>query len=268
MNKKEFQETEEAFRAYFRKGRTEEPEEYPEFQPDFEDIKRRLEEVDSGKRVLPPLSPTPEEWNRQVRVERMQRARKVASVAAAVVVVIGVAGGAYWLGRESAVVPNPSDSEAESVAVESDSTSENSTTVESTTDTSEGETSVTRLPGGEVTYEEAVQLTGLPLVKADDMDGFEGYQLSMSSGQIYSVNYRFTDAFVDIYVVKDKAPFFSYAKTVNYANRVFEVQEDTMLENGNQISVRYVSTSGEILVGNFNNVTADEAVQLLNTLVF
>ena len=65
ITKEEFKETEEAFRAYYQN--TDDAKDYPEFELDFEDILRRLEEVESGKRVLPPLSPTPEEWNEMVR---------------------------------------------------------------------------------------------------------------------------------------------------------------------------------------------------------
>ena len=241
------------------------PEKQSVVQPNFKDILNRMAEVDSGKRILTPLSPNPEEWNRHVRMQRRRLAHKVASIAAAVAVVIGVVGGAFWLGRKSVIVPNLDNSTVESGEASSNT---NSSTVPPTTTTSTGETSVTRLPDGVATYEEAIRRTGLPLVKADGMSGFEGYVLENISGKATAIIYSFKNYKVSIYNDNITLPTKPELISLVYDNKEFFYKETDIEGIGNQIAVYYVSPDGVLFVGNILNKTVDESVKLLNALIF
>ena len=45
--------------------------EVPKYEPNWEKFQKFQEEVASGKRVLTPPNPTPEEWNEMVRSKRL-----------------------------------------------------------------------------------------------------------------------------------------------------------------------------------------------------
>ena len=238
--------------------------EVPEFKPEFEKFKR--EDLDKAPPPTEEDFRRIEEWNAQVRIERAQKVRRVASVAACAVLAIAVVGGAIWMNRDSAVVPNGESSVASSDVSDVGDISEEDAESALASDTSASEWP--ELENGVVSYEQAVQLTGLPLVKADEMDGFVGYQIGMDLERIVSIDYWFENGIVHVYSSSVNAPSLSDAQSIKFADKTFFIQEDVVSNVGSRVTVRYNALDDAVFVGRFTNTSVEEAVQMLNALVF
>lgn len=230
----------------------------PEFKPDFEKFKR--EYLD---KAAPPTEEDVrriEEWNAQVRVERTQKVHRVASVVACAVLALTVVTSAIRMGRDSGVVPNP-----ESGVSSSNVGDISEVDVESapTSDTSASEWP--ELENGVVSYEQAVQLTGLPLVKADEMDGFVEYIVDIAGDKIVKVVYVFGHCSIYVYCDRFEMPNNSELTTITLADRHFIVKQ---VESTGVIKVYYSSQEDIVFEGVFTGKSVDESVQILNTLVF
>lgn len=231
----------------------------PDLEPDFDKFKR--EYLDKMEPITEEERRSIAERNRQLLVKRARQKRRILSMAACAAVAVGVVGTAIWLGHDGAVVPHP-----ESGAEETDS-------VVSTTETTETdgttETTDRHVDDNVLTYDEVVQLTGLPLVKADDMAGFVEYRVDEENLNPEWVKIAFDQGLVYIYGNKINSPELLTPYSVVYENKTFYVEKSTGDKNETTIKIRYDSSTNDVTFwGRFSNISVDEAIQILNTLVF
>ena len=237
----------------------------PDLEPDFDKFKR--EYLDKMEPITEEERRSIAERNRQLLVKRARQKRRILSMAACAAVAVGVVGTAIWLGHDGAVVPHPeSGAETSEGAEESIHTVESSAPIENTTGYTE--MSNPHLQDDVVTYNEAVQLTGLPLIKADELEGFVEYRVSKAVGKVTTVNYVFNNFNVYIHCDNSEIPLDSGLLLQNYVNKDFLYKETIIEGIGSRTMVYYMSPDGILFVGNVTDKTVDESIELLNSLIF
>lgn len=231
----------------------------PDLEPDFDKFKR--EYLDKMEPITEEERRSIAERNRQLLVKRARQKRRILSMAACAAVAVGVVGTAIWLGHDGAVVPHP-----ESGAEETDS-------VVSTTETTETdgttETTDRHVDDNVLTYDEVVQLTGLPLVKADDMAGFVEYELDNKNTKPMWVRLIFDNSIIYVYCHGLEVPELKDPQPIAYDEKVFDVEQNVDDVDEITVKVRHESLTCDVTFwGRFSNTSVDEAIQILNTLVF
>lgn len=103
-------------------------------------------------------------------------------------------------------------------------------------------------PDFRISYEQALKLTGLPLVKADDMPGFKEYQLARFCG-VDDVNFHYyfdIEPYNHVSLSIYSPPFKAYPdEIIQYNGRTIQVEYGTLEEPGrkeNRVSYIYFSS--------------------------
>lgn len=230
----------------------------PDLEPDFDKFKR--EYLDKMEPITEEERRSIAERNRQLLVKRARQKRRILSMAACAAVAVGVVGTAIWLGHDGAVVPHP-----ESGAEETDS-------AVSTTETTEtdGTTETTDRHMEDIdvwTYEDVIQLTGLPLVKADDIEGFRKYRINTVNKITEEIVYIFENANVYIHIKAAGIHASSVSNITEYNGYKFYVTQLQVSENRKLITVDYFAEDGLFYTIESDALTADECIALLNSLI-
>ena len=231
----------------------------PDLEPDFDKFKR--EYLDKMEPITEEERRSIAERNRQLLVKRARQKRRILSMAACAAVAVGVVGTAIWLGHDGAVMPHP-----ESGAEETDS-------AVSTTETTEtdGTTETTDRHMEDIdvwTYEDVIQLTGLPLVKADDIEGFLEYQVDEKNEEPYWIIYVFEQGAIYVHLNVANFPELPNAQSVILNEKQYLVNQSLFAENQIKLDIYFSSNSKVLFTGEFVNMSVEDAVQLFNILVF
>ena len=117
-----------------------------------------------------------------------------------------------------------------------------------------------------LTYDEIIHLAGLPLVNADDMPGFEGYQVALTNGNVDIVSYVFDE--YNVFVCCNETNIPENLPSITYDDKVFHYEKTVISENINQITAYYASSNGILFIGKSTGKTITESIKWLNALIF